>query len=214
MSDQHFGEGLTRLGDKLYQITWLTNEGFIYSVPDLKQVCSWCCRHAHQAMFVLSNGSCHEAGKQRLLQDRSRSATHSNLLMIYLHGITMSPCLLALPVQVGTFQSPLQDGWGITTQGKLLVLSDGSSRLTWVDPTQGFKAVKSVVVKDGARSIGYLNEVGMVASGSCLLQGFPPIMQHSTDNLNSRNDSRCQQGFPVLLLNTSHSAYSHTLEAL
>lgn len=66
-------------------------------------------------------------------------------------------------MQVGTFQTPLQDGWGITTRGKLLVLSDGSSRLTWVDPAQGFKAVKSVVVKDGTRSIGYLNEVGMVA---------------------------------------------------
>jgi hypothetical protein len=40
MSNSHFGEGLTRFGDKLYQITWLTNEGFIYSIPDLKQVCS------------------------------------------------------------------------------------------------------------------------------------------------------------------------------
>lgn len=67
-------------------------------------------------------------------------------------------------VQVGTFQHPLQDGWGITTQGKLLVMSDGSSRLTWVDPAQGFTAVKSVVVKDGTRSIGYLNEVGMGAT--------------------------------------------------
>lgn len=37
---QWFGEGTTRLGDQLYQITWLTNQGFIYSVPDLKQVCS------------------------------------------------------------------------------------------------------------------------------------------------------------------------------
>lgn len=35
---QWFGEGSTRLGDKLYQITWLTNQGFIYSVPDLQQV--------------------------------------------------------------------------------------------------------------------------------------------------------------------------------
>lgn len=50
MSNQHFGEGLTRLGDKLYQITWLTNEGFIYSVPDLKQVRRWCCNHAHIGM--------------------------------------------------------------------------------------------------------------------------------------------------------------------
>lgn len=38
MKNSYFGEGLARFGDKLYQITWLTNEGFIYSIPDLKQV--------------------------------------------------------------------------------------------------------------------------------------------------------------------------------
>jgi glutamine cyclotransferase len=38
MASQWFGEGATRLGDKLYQITWLSGAGFIYSVPDLKQV--------------------------------------------------------------------------------------------------------------------------------------------------------------------------------
>lgn len=38
MDGSYFGEGLTRMGDKLYQITWLTNEGFIYSIPDLQQV--------------------------------------------------------------------------------------------------------------------------------------------------------------------------------
>lgn len=38
MSNNYFGEGLARFGDKLYQITWLTNEGFVYSIPDLKQV--------------------------------------------------------------------------------------------------------------------------------------------------------------------------------
>jgi glutamine cyclotransferase len=42
MSNSYFGEGLTRFGDKLYQITWLTNEGFIYSIPELKQVRSCC----------------------------------------------------------------------------------------------------------------------------------------------------------------------------
>jgi hypothetical protein len=43
MASQWFGEGATRLGDKLYQITWLSGAGFIYSVPDLKQVCCRCC---------------------------------------------------------------------------------------------------------------------------------------------------------------------------
>lgn len=62
-------------------------------------------------------------------------------------------------MQVGTFRTPLSDGWGITTVGNQMVLSDGSSKLTWVDPTQGFKAVKTVTVKDGTRSIADLNEV-------------------------------------------------------
>lgn len=62
-------------------------------------------------------------------------------------------------VQVGTFCTPLRDGWGITTVGKQMVLSDGSSKLTFVDPAQDFKAVKAVTVRDGTRSIGYLNEV-------------------------------------------------------
>lgn len=38
MTNEWFGEGLTRAGNKLYQVTWLTNQGFIYSIPDLQQV--------------------------------------------------------------------------------------------------------------------------------------------------------------------------------
>jgi glutaminyl-peptide cyclotransferase len=37
LSREWFGEGAAILGDRIYQITWLTNSGFIYSVPDLKQ---------------------------------------------------------------------------------------------------------------------------------------------------------------------------------
>jgi hypothetical protein len=83
-----------------------------------------------------------------------------------------------LLLQVGTFSTPLRDGWGITTIGRLLVVSDGSSKLTWLDPAQGFKAVKTVTVTDGNRRIGYLNEVkGRHARECCLLQsGQPPVL--------------------------------------
>ena len=57
MSNNYFGEGLARFGDKLYQITWLTNEGFIYSIPDLKQVGGDSgaarCQHSPVARFRL-----------------------------------------------------------------------------------------------------------------------------------------------------------------
>lgn len=33
-----------------------------------------------------------------------------------------------------TLKGPLQDGWGITTDGKSLILSDGSADLSFVDP--------------------------------------------------------------------------------
>lgn len=38
LASQYFGEGAARLGNKIYQITWLTNTGFIYAVPSLRQV--------------------------------------------------------------------------------------------------------------------------------------------------------------------------------
>lgn len=74
MGSDWFGEGIARYGDKLYQITWLTNRGFIYSIPDLKQVrpCCLCelvllhpvscrqgvVRHSHTIALGCGN-SCH-----------------------------------------------------------------------------------------------------------------------------------------------------------
>ncbi|WIA30614.1 hypothetical protein OEZ86_000694 [Tetradesmus obliquus] len=100
MASQWFGEGATRLGDKLYQITWLSGAGFIYSVPDLKQV--------------------------------------------------------------GTFTTPLNDGWGLTTDGNLLVASDGSEQLFWLDPANGFKIVKQMRVMDGSKPVFALNELEFI----------------------------------------------------
>jgi glutamine cyclotransferase len=62
--------------------------------------------------------------------------------------------------RVGAFKTPLKDGWGLAADGKLLVASDGSSALTWLDPGAGFKAVKSVAVRAGDRPVEQLNEVG------------------------------------------------------
>jgi glutamine cyclotransferase len=63
-------------------------------------------------------------------------------------------------VQVGEFKTPLRDGWGITVDDEgLMVLSDGSDTLTWVDPEDGFKRVRSLEVRDGTRRVPLLNEV-------------------------------------------------------
>jgi hypothetical protein len=79
----------------------------------------------------------------------------------------------ALPLccclQVGEFKTPLRDGWGITVDEEgLMVLSDGSDTLTWVDPEDGFKRVRSVAVRDGTRRVPLLNEVCVEGLGGCL----------------------------------------------
>lgn len=61
--------------------------------------------------------------------------------------------------QVGTFTTPLNDGWGLTTDGNLLVASDGSEQLFWLDPANGFKVVKQMRVMDGSKPVFALNEV-------------------------------------------------------
>ncbi len=37
LSQEYFGEGITILGDRLYQITWQNKKGFVYTLPDLKK---------------------------------------------------------------------------------------------------------------------------------------------------------------------------------
>jgi glutamine cyclotransferase len=37
LADSYFGEGLTILNDKIYQLTWRENTGFIYNLSDLKK---------------------------------------------------------------------------------------------------------------------------------------------------------------------------------
>lgn len=64
--------------------------------------------------------------------------------------------------QVGTFKTPLRDGWGVAADGDLLVVSDGSSKLTWVNPDDGFKRVRQVTVKAEGREVRLLNELEMV----------------------------------------------------
>jgi glutaminyl-peptide cyclotransferase len=53
------------------------------------------------------------------------------------------------------------EGWGLTTDGTSLILSDGSNRLRFLDPNS-FIVKKTVAVKDGERVINELNELEFV----------------------------------------------------
>lgn len=76
----------------------------------------------------------------------------------------LDPLPVVAGVQVGKFNTPLSDGWGITTDDQYLVVSDGSDKITWIDPANGYKQVKQISVVDGNKRIEYLNEVGTALS--------------------------------------------------
>ncbi len=98
LSDDYFGEGLTLLGDKLYQLTWKAGKGFIYDQKSLKKI--------------------------------------------------------------GEFEYE-GEGWGLTTNDKHLILSDGTPILRFLDP-ETFAVVKTVTARDHAGDVPDLNELEFV----------------------------------------------------
>lgn len=60
-----------------------------------------------------------------------------------------------------TYPKPITEGWGLTTDGKSLILSDGSSKLYWLD-AKTFAVQRSVTVKNDGREVSQLNELEWV----------------------------------------------------
>ncbi|MCA9859843.1 MAG: glutaminyl-peptide cyclotransferase [Thermomicrobiales bacterium] len=95
LDQQYFGEGITILGDRIYQITWRSGVAFVYDLASFEQV----------GMF--------------------------------------------------SYQT---DGWGLTTDGVSLIMSDGSDQLFFRDPDT-FEVIRQLSVHDGNEPIVYLNEL-------------------------------------------------------
>ncbi len=95
LSGSHFGEGITILGDTIYQLTWITNRLFMYSLTTGQKI-----------------GEKIYAG----------------------------------------------EGWGITTDGEKLYMSDGSSIISVRDP-ESFKVERRMAVTINGESLEYLNEL-------------------------------------------------------
>ena len=92
---KYFGEGITILGDKIYQLTWRENVGFVYDL----------------ASFEL----------------------------------------------IETFDYPTE-GWGLTTDGTWLIMSDGSSKIFYLDPAN-YTVVKEIQVNSSQGPVELLNEL-------------------------------------------------------
>lgn len=95
LAPEYFGEGVTVLGDEVFQLTYTTNLGFVYD----------------------------------------RESLH----------------------QVRTFSYPTQ-GWGLTQDGRSLVMSDGSDTLHFMDPASGTETGQ-IGVHDNLGPVANLNEL-------------------------------------------------------
>lgn len=62
---------------------------------------------------------------------------------------------------LGTFTFPSKEGWGLTTDGTHLIMSDGTQNLTYLDPTT-FTVVKVLTVTDEQGAVINLNELEYV----------------------------------------------------
>ena len=95
LDEKYFGEGITVLNDKLYQLTWQNHVGFVYDLDTFEKV--------------------------------------------------------------GEFKYETE-GWGLTTDNRYLIMSDGTEKLVYLDTTD-FKPVKTIRVKDQNGYVTKLNEL-------------------------------------------------------
>ncbi len=95
IKDTLFGEGITIMGDKIYQLTWREKKGFVYNLADFKLV---------------------------------KEFTYNT------------------------------DGWGLTNDGRHLIVSDGSDLIYYWDPAT-FKEIKRISVMDNTGLRNNINEM-------------------------------------------------------
>ncbi|PWT78560.1 MAG: glutamine cyclotransferase [Bacteroidetes bacterium] len=96
---KYFGEGITYLDGKWYQLTYTTKVGFIYDGKTFKKI--------------------------------------------------------------GEFTFPSEQGWGLTTDGTHLVMSDGTSNINFIDPTT-FRVAKILGVTDNNGPVSNINDLEII----------------------------------------------------
>ncbi len=92
----YFGEGIVFFNDKVYQLTYKNQIGFIYDAKTFKRT--------------------------------------------------------------GEFRYTNKEGWGLTTDGTSIIMSDGTNNLTFIDPAT-LKPIKTLAVSENGYAGDYLNEL-------------------------------------------------------
>jgi glutamine cyclotransferase len=76
---------------------------------------------------------------------------------------------------LGQFNIPAMEGWGLTTDGVSLIMSDGTNKLTWLDPSS-FATIKTISVTQNGYAVDYLNELEFI-------KGFIYANVYMTNNI-------------------------------
>lgn len=63
--------------------------------------------------------------------------------------------------KTGEFTFPSSEGWGLTTDGSSLIMSDGTAKLTYLDP-ETFKTTKTLHVTDEYGMLANVNELELI----------------------------------------------------
>jgi len=98
---KYFGEGITFLDGKIFQLTYQTKIGFVYDAVSFKKI--------------------------------------------------------------KDFTFPSKEGWGMTTDGKNLIMSDGTNAITYLDPNS-LLAVKTITVTENGYARENINELEYINS--------------------------------------------------
>lgn len=98
---------------------------------------------------------------------------------------------LATMTKLSEFSYP-GEGWGLTTNGRELIMSDGSSRLRFLNPAS-FSSIRTVDVKMNGADVRYLNELEYINGkiwANVYLQDYLVIINPDTGEVEGKVDCR------------------------
>ena len=76
--------------------------------------------------------------------------------IVFVRDATTLKVLSTRPMPTG-----VREGWGMTTDGRSLIVSDGTPTVRWVDP-KTFAVTRSIEVHDGASAVLNVNELELI----------------------------------------------------
>ncbi|MDC8004920.1 glutaminyl-peptide cyclotransferase [Aureisphaera galaxeae] len=85
LGDQYFGEGLTILNDKIYQLTWQENTGFIYNLADMEETGTFVYNKSNEGWGLCNDGTTiyKSDGTQRIWTLNNNTLSEEDFIEIY-----------------------------------------------------------------------------------------------------------------------------------